>query len=246
MPHSNNGPAAGLQRQADNNQRAQEKIDRDPEEAKAILEPHTTVHPSAGTLTMQDMFGLFLQLQQQQAAFQAQLVDVLTYTQKQEARKQRATQEELEADKRQREATLEAWRTEPKEAVWIEPDLSEQKIAAVMANGEMPPRVFRINGLEYAAPVGQVVEVPASIAAMIRYTQRPRAGVKPNPFAMRAQPQGLPQIPDPSRGQFLAGSQEISAGQAGKSGEGRLLAAQAPLRPDDAQPLDVRYDAYGR
>ena len=239
MADRNNGPvAAHLQRQADNNQRAQEKIERDPEEAKAVLEPYTKVGPADGQITMQDMFGLFMQLQKQQVGMQQQLVDMLTFQQKQEARKQRATQEELEADKRQREATLEAWRTEPKDHVWIEPDLAEQKFAAAHKSGELPPRVFRVNGLEFPVKVGEVVAVPVSIAAMVRHTQKPRALHKP--------PQGLPQIDDPKHGLFLAGAQEISAGQPGHSGEGRLIAAPAALSPDQAQPLDVRYDHLGR
>ena len=239
MADRNNGPvAAHLQRQADNNQRAQEKIERDPEEAKAVLEPYTKVGPAAEQITVQDMFGLFMQLQKQQQTMQQQLVDMLTFQQKQEARKQRASQEELEADRLQREATLEAWRTEPKDHVWIEPDLAEQKFAAAHKSGEMPPRVFWVNGLEFPIKVGEVVEVPRSIAAMVRHTQKPRALHKP--------PQGLPQIDDPKHGLFLAGAQEISAGQPGRSGEGRLIAAPAALSPDQAQPLDVRYDAYGR
>jgi len=239
MADRTNGPvAAHLQRQADNNQRAQEKIERDPEEAKAVLEPYTKVGPADGQITMQDMFGLFMQLQKQQVGMQQQLVDMLTHQQKQEARKQRATQEELEADRLQREATLEAWRTEPKDHVWIEPDLAEQKFAAAHKTGEMPPRVFRVNGLEFPVKVGEVVAVPASIAAMVRHTQKPRALHKP--------PQGLPQIDDPKHGLFLAGAQEISAGQPGHSGEGRLIAAPAALSPDQAQPLDVRYDHLGR
>src|SRR5205807_2789119 len=129
----------------------------------------------------QDMFGLFMQLQKQQQTMQQQLVDMLTFQQKQEARKQRASQEELEADKRQRDATLESWRTEPRDHVWIEPDLAEQQFAAAHKSGEMPPRVFWVNGLEFPIKVGEVVEVPRSIAAMVRHTQKARGLHKPPP-----------------------------------------------------------------
>src|SRR5678815_969050 len=80
--------AAQLQKQADQNMRAQERIDQDPEEALAALAPITKVDPSAGQLTMQDVFGLFLQLQKQQAAMQEQLIGIVSQSQ---AARQNAT-----------------------------------------------------------------------------------------------------------------------------------------------------------
>ena len=38
----------------------------------------------------------------------------------------------------------------------------------------------------------------------------------------------------------------MTQGQQGKIGEGPILVASLPQRQDEAQPLDVRYDAFGR
>jgi hypothetical protein len=243
-PQRNGTAAEQLLRARDQNLRAQELIDADPEEAKAVLDKAAAVDASAGELTMRDVFGLFLQLQQQQQAMQQQLLTVLSDAQRRSQVTQRNTAEELANDKLQREKTLEAWRTEPREPVWIEPDLTEKKIAAVQPLGEMPPRVFRVNGLEFPVPVGQVIEVPQSIAALVRYHQNPKA--KPTPWDMQRQVQGLPQIADPARGQFLAGAAEISPGKAGLSGEGRIQPTPVAASADQAGPLDFRYDAFGR
>ena len=139
---------------------------------------------------------------------------------------------ELAQDKLQRDATLESWRTEPRRPVWINPDQDEEKIFAVTS--AYPPRMFRVNGLEYPINVGEIQEVPASVASLVEYTQRKRP--------MQNGPQGLPLIPDPAKGQFLAGSQNIEVGRAGKAGEGRIVPeGQAPI-----MPLGERYDAYGQ
>jgi hypothetical protein len=214
-PQRNGTAAEQLLRARDQNLRAQELIDADPEEAKAVLDKAAAVDASAGELTMRDVFGLFLQLQQQQQAMQQQLLTVLSDAQRRSQVTQRNTAEELANDKLQREKTLEAWRTEPREPVWIEPDLTEKKIA-----------------------------VPQSIAALVRYHQNPKA--KPTPWDMQRQVQGLPQIADPARGQFLAGAAEISPGKAGLSGEGRIQPTPVAASADQAGPLDFRYDAFGR
>ena len=224
---------------SDDMQRAAEVIDRDPEAALAKVQPGV-VTTDGSPVTVQDMFGLFVQLQKQQAAMQEQLVNLLTHQQQRENRSASLTREELAAAEAQKRATLASWQVEPREPVWIEPDLSEQKLAATTPNGELPPRSFWVNGILYPIPVGRIVEVPHSIAELVRYTQNPKS--KPTPYDMRAHAQPIPQIPDPPQAQFLAGSQEVSPGYAGKVGEGRLPITTAA----EPQPLDVRYDAYGR
>lgn len=229
--------AAQLQAQSEQVQKAQEVIDRDPEEAQAILEPHTTVK-GGGEITIQDIWGLFMQMQAAQQTMQRQVIELLSKDRQRERNSYQAhSAEDLALAQEQQRKTLEAWDTEPRLPVFLTPTEDEERIFAVM--GEYPPRMHRVNGLEFPIKVGEVQAVPQSIAAEIKWAQT-YAGRRKKP------PQGLPNIADPQRGQFLASSQVISPGRDGKSGEGPLYAAAAARSPDEAQPLDVRYDAYGR
>jgi hypothetical protein len=222
--------AASLQRQADQNAQAQERIDADPEEAAAVLERHVTAD---GGITVADMFGLFKQLAGQQAAMQQQIVSLMQQQgQRGQPRSQADTHEELERAALQQKMTLQAWADEPKRPVWVPATIDELNMYKV--HGEYPPRSFYINGLTFPVKVNQVVNVPESVALMIEWTQ----GVA----VMDKSPQDLSRISDPERGQFLAGSQSISAGYPGRSGEGQLVTTS----PGTPQPLDVRYDHLGR
>jgi hypothetical protein len=230
--------AALLQRQSDNISRAQEKIEHDPEEAKAKVEAAVTT-TDGSPITVQDMLGLFMQLQQSQQQMQQQIVQLLgDRKQDRTDRVQAYTQAELDRVAAKQRATIETWRTEPKEPIWIEPDFDERKIAE-SHGGEMPPRMFMVNGVSFPIKVGEVVEVPTSIAALVRHTQ--------GAFKKRNRPaQALQGIPDPQSSQFLAGAQSISVGRDGKVGDGQLVPSPAAASPDQAGPLDVRYDAFGR
>jgi hypothetical protein len=224
-----------LERAINQTEQASAVIDRDPEEALDRLEPVVKAAPNVGEITPQDMFNLFKQLQAQQVRMQEQMLLLMT-GQNSGAPNPNARhedmQKELNQDRVQREATLEAWRSEPREPVWVQPDDDEAKIHTV--TNMYPPRIFRVNGLEFPITPGEIVEVPSSIAALVRYTQRQRP--------LQAPPQGLPQFPDPQRGQFLAAAQSVTVGQAGRSGEGRLIPEGLP----PAQPLGIRYDHNGQ
>jgi hypothetical protein len=185
---------------------------------------------------MADMFGLFKQLADRQNAMQEQLVALLsTERQRGQPRSQADSQAELEQAAEQRRLTLKSWAEEPKEIVWVEPTLDEVNVMKVY--GEFPPRVFRINGLEFPIRPGEPVPVPQSVAAMVRFSQ----GKKP----LARPPQAINQIEDPQRGQFLANSQVIRDGRPGTVGEGQLI-APALAHGTAADPIDVRYDAFGR
>jgi hypothetical protein len=229
--------AASLQHDIDQVQRAQEVIDRDPEAAHAVLERVVTPSPSAGELTMQDIFGLFLQLQKQQAAMQEQMMGLLVGQNRDPGRKNAHTQEELAIAAEQQRLTLEAWRTEPRLPVWLEPDDDEKKIFSVV--GDFPPRLWRVNGLEYPIKVGEVVNVPESIAAQISWAQT-YSGKRRRPA------QAVGTIPDPEHTQFLQGAQSISPGRNGKVGEGPLFQGPVARTAEQAGPLDVRYDHNGQ
>lgn len=226
--------ANGLAAQVEQAKRAQEVIDRDPGEAQAKLAPVTKV-TDGSELTMQDMMGLFLQLSAQQTRMQEQLVDLLSHERKKEERASHATRAEMERMAAKRAATIEFWANEPKEPVWIEPNPEEVQLAG-MHKGEMPPRMLQINGIQYPVPVGRIVEVPASIAALVRRTQ----GSKTKPH------QPIESIENPPRGQFLQGSAQTSVGYSGKAGEGPLHLSYAARTPAEAHPLGQSYDHLGR
>lgn len=238
-PKDGTSAAALLQRESDKIERAEEVIDRDPEAAKAVLEPLTKVSPAAGELTMKDIFGLFMQLQQTQQTMQQQIVDLLSRDQSDRAKQsaQAHSAEDLKVAQEQQRRTLEAWKTDPRLPVFLEPDADEKKIFAVL--GEFPPRMHRVNGLEFPIKVGEVVMVPQSIQAEIQWSQT-YAGGKRRPV------QPYQTIPDPEHTQFLQGSQSISSGRPGKTGEGVLYAAPVARTPDEAGALDIRYDHEGR
>jgi len=238
MPQPNNGTAASaLLRQKDRTEEATAVIDRDPEEAAAKLAPILKASPNVGEITQADMFQLMSQMQAQMAGMQAQIIELVSGNLSgatNGGKKTNAdTQAELANDRKQREMTLESWKTEPREPVFLNPDQDEDKIHAV--TGLYPPRVMRINGLEYPISVGEIANVPSSVARLVEYTQRRRP--------MSGAPQGLPLIPDPQRSQFLAGSQSVTVGSPGRAGEGRLIPDGLPPRP---QELGVRYDHNGQ
>lgn len=68
-----------------------------------------------------------------------------------------------------------AWAAEPKVLLTITPDETDQK-AARANQGVYPPRLFRVNGIDYPVEVGKTVEVPASIAALYQQTINPLQG----------------------------------------------------------------------
>jgi hypothetical protein len=228
--------AALLQQKADEVNRASEVIDRDPEEAVAKLAPSS---PNGQAITINDVLQLFLQLQQAQSGMQSQIVQLLSQQKDQQiTRAQAHTADDLERVHKKQQATLEAWKQEPREPVFLEPTADERK-AAEVHNGEYPPRVHWINGIAFPVKVNEIVSVPASIAALVRHTQGASR-------RLSRPAQQVQTIADPDAGQFLAGSVSMTQGQQGKVGEGPILVAQLPQRQDEAQPLDVRYDAFGR
>jgi hypothetical protein len=240
-PAPNNGKtsaAALLEQQRGQTEQAADRIDKDPEEALDALErAGLQKAPNVGEITQTDMFNMMRQMQEQMSRMQEQVIALMTGKLQGQGRNGNENlAEELEKDRLQRERTLESWRTEPREPVWIQPDDDEQKIYSV--TNQYPPRIYRINGLEFPIMVGEIAEVPASIAVVVRGTQRRRP--------MQGPPQGLPQISDPQRAQFLSGSNAISVGQAGKAGEGKLVPAAVAASPSQAGPLDVRYDHNGQ
>lgn len=223
-----------LQQRSDDINRASEVIDRDPEEAKAKLEPVLQAPPNVGEITPGDMFRLMSQMQQQMASMQTQIVDLMIgRANNGNGQRQNGPdlQKELHNDQIQREATLEAWRTEPREPVFINPDQDEQMIFKV--TNDFPPRVFRVNGLEFPIKVGEITNVPNSIAALVRHTQR----IRP----MSGAPQGLAGIADPQKGKFLVGAASIESGRPGATGEGQLIPDQLP----PPMPLGLKYDHNG-
>jgi hypothetical protein len=236
-----NGTTAAelLQQKADSTARAMDQIDARPETVLDALEAHVTVDPSAGQLNLQDVFGLFVQMQQQQAAMQQQLVSLLARQgetdQKRSAAHSRAEVAQMQEQQR---LTLEAWKTEPRLPVFLQPSEDEKKIFAVV--GEWPPRVHRVNGLEFPIKVGEVVNVPESIYEQITWGQTYSA------TKAKKNAQSLATIADPERGQFLANSQSIVSGTPGVVGAGPLQTTPGAASPAQARPLDVRYDHEGR
>lgn len=226
--------AADLLHQRDQTARAADAIDRDPGEALDTLQQAgLQVSPNVGEVTPADMFRLFMQMQEQMGRMQTQLMELMgrpvTVQGQQPTNANLA--KELELDRVQREATFEAWKTEPKDAVWIQPDMDEEKVRS--AAGKFPPRMFRINGIEFPVPVGEMVMVPVSVAELVRWTQ---SGGR-----MQGPPQHFTKFADPARAPFLAGGNEMTVGAPGRSGEGWIT----PDGPPEPQPLGVKYDAYG-
>lgn len=230
---SKDGPAAALQQRVDGTKRAMDRIDADPEEARDALEDYVSIQAGMGEITPSDMFKLMTQMQAQLHAQQTQIAALLGKRggggEVSERRFELA--EEMRRDKEQREATLEAWKTEVREPVWLQPDIDEQRIHKV--TGLYPPRVFYVNGLEFSITPGEIVSVPTSIAVIVRWTQHQRS----------APAQAIERIDDPNRSQFLAGSQAISMGYSGQTGEGRVIPESVPLHP---QELGYRYDHHGQ
>lgn len=221
-----------LLERADQTAQAIDAIDHDPEEALARLEPVIEASPNVGEITPSDMFRLMTQMQGQLMAQQNQILELMGQRKKDDRGPD--MQEELRRDKQQRDATLEAWKVEPREPVWLQPTPDEEKIHAV--TGMYPPRSFWVNGLEFPVNVGEIVGVPESIARVIEYTQH-RRGTATRP------PTALERITDPERAQFLAGSQAISLGHYGMTGQGPLPPAATPPNP---QPLGYQYDHRGQ
>lgn len=235
MATTKDSPAAALLERRDTTAKAIDRIDKDPEEALVALEPSIKAAPNVGEITQADMFRLMTQMQSQMAAQGQQILELMGQRQQAPAASDRARelQAEVARDKEQRDNTLEAWRTEPREPVWIQPEQDEQKIHAVV--GKYPPRLFCVNGLEFPVNVGEIVTVPSSIARLVEYTQRKRPHSRP-PVAIEA-------INDPQRAQFLASAQSISLGTFGTAGQGPL---QPSIPPPNPQPLGQMYDHRGQ
>src|SRR4030095_14863065 len=137
MARNGTPPVTDLLQASEQLSRAQERIDSDPEQARDILERH--VPRGARQRPLQDVLGLFMQMQQAQQQMQGQIVELLTRQGQQ--RSVAHTQEDIKIAQEQQRLTLEAWKTEPRLPVYLEPSFDEQKIFAVM--GEYPPRVHR-------------------------------------------------------------------------------------------------------
>lgn len=229
--------AAALLEQRDRTEQAIDRIDKDPEEAlNALEQAGLQAAPNVGEITQADMFRLMAQMQGQMAIMQNQIVELTSGRMQTMASGQNPNspdlKAEIEADRRQRDATLEAWRTEPREPVYINPDQDEEKIYSV--TGAYPPRIFGVNGIEFPIQPGEVVNVPQSIAVLVRGTQRRRP--------MQTAPQHYQRIEDPQHTPFLAGSQSIAMGRPGIAGAG-------PIQPESLpppMPLGPKYDHLGQ
>jgi hypothetical protein len=83
----------------------------------------------------------------------------------------------LEARETERDRVLAAWAAEPRTAIFIAPDENDRRAADdLQARGlpaEFPPRIFQVNGVQLAVPVGESTTVPESIAAMYSYMLNP-------------------------------------------------------------------------
>ena len=230
--------AALLQQKADQIEHASEVIDKDPEAAAEYLAPKTA-SPDGQAITISDVLQLFVQLQNAQQGMQSQIIQLLSQQREQQgARTAAHTSADLERVSKKQASILQAWKTEPREPVFIEPTHDERK-AAEVHNGEYPPRIHWVNGIAFPVRVNEIVSVPASIAALVRHTQGASR-------RLGRPAQQVQTIADPDAGQFLAGSVSMTQGQQGKLGDGPVLVAQLPQRQEEAQPLDVRYDAFGR
>lgn len=235
-----NGTTAAelLQHRSDDSSRAQDLLDRDPEEALDKLERAVTVDAGAGELTLKDVFTLFMQMQQQQASMQQQIVSLLgRQGNTEQDRRSAHSKHEIAQMQEQQRLTLEAWKTEPRLPVFLQPSDDEKRIFSVM--GEFPPRVHRVNGLEFPIKVGEVVSVPESIHAQITWSQGYSAH-------SRKPAQSIESIVDPDRQQFLASAQSITVGRGGLLGTGPIIADRGVATPAAAGPLDRRYDHEGR
>jgi hypothetical protein len=84
-----------------------------------------------------------------------------------------------------------------------------------------------------------MANVPESIAAQIQWAQT-YSGKRRRPA------QAIPTIPDPEHTLFLQGAQSISEGRNGRIGEGPIFQSPAAASPEQAQPLDIRYDHNGQ
>ena len=160
--------AALLQQKSDEVNRASEVIDKDPEAAVVKLQPGS---PNGEAITISDVLQLFMQLQQAQQGMQSQIIQLLsTQRDQQQQRVQAHTSADLERVHKKQQATLEAWKGESREPVFLEPTMDERK-AAEVHGGEFPPRVHWVNGIAFPIKVNEIVSVPASIAALVRHTQ---------------------------------------------------------------------------
>lgn len=83
----------------------------------------------------------------------------------------------LEPVANERDRILAAWAAEPRVSIFIAPDENDQRAANEMAarglEPEFPPRVFQVNGVQLAVPVGESTTVPESIAALHAYMLNP-------------------------------------------------------------------------
>lgn len=91
----------------------------------------------------------------------------------------------LEPIANERDRILAAWAAESKVSIFIAPDDNERRIRDEMvakgAASEFPPRVFQVNGVQLAVPVGKSTTVPESIAAMYEYMLNPWAAQQKQP-----------------------------------------------------------------
>jgi hypothetical protein len=235
-----NGTTAAelLQQKSDDLSKAMDAIDSRPEESLGKLEPHVVVDPSAGELTLKDIFTLFMQMSAQQQAMQQRIDGLLDQRgQQSQQRSQAHTANEIAQMQEQRRATLAAWDNEPRLPVFLTPTDDEKKVFSVY--GEFPPRIHRVNGLEFPIKVNEVVSVPESIHAQITWAQ--------GYSSMHKRPADpINKIADPERSQFLQGAQAINTGQYGVVGAGYLVPERIAESPAAAGPLDLRYDHRGR
>jgi hypothetical protein len=97
----------------------------------------------------------------------------------------------LEPRESERDRVLAYWASEPRVAIFIAPDDNDRRAAddlqARRLPAEFPPRVFQVNGVQIAVPVGEQTTVPQSIAAMYEYMLNPwKAQQKQRPLTFEA------------------------------------------------------------
>lgn len=96
-----------------------------------------------------------------------------------------AERQPLEPAASERDRILAFWAAEPRVQIHVAPTEDEQKAAKAMKTREFPPRIFQVNGVQMALPVGKITTVPESIAALYAYTLDPwsaRRDPKPHTF----------------------------------------------------------------
>ena len=205
-------------------QRAQEVIDRDPEEARDRLQA-----ASNQQVTMADVMALMQQMTQMVTAAisgQQQQIEDLKQANRKPGEKTPWTPEDLERLNDQEQYLRDFWASEEQVALYIRPTAEEEKVRQAHKARLYPPRAFEVNGIKYWLKVGAQppVPIPRSIADRIVEQQD---GYRP---IHNDAPQGLDSIPRPPR-VYLASE----AGRPGNLGEGPIEIHHLPAEPIGAR-----------